>query len=295
MPESIQNVLSEIASLEGIASLSYLPNLLLILLILVLLWIGTKVFDLFSSYSLEHQLVKEDNKAVTITFVAYLAGLAIIMEGVLEGNFTVTWMEFFDVFIWSIIGNVLLLVAGKINDKILLRKIDNKVELLENRNLAVGAVEVGSFIGSAVIIRSIILGESLGWALDIGLTVLYFILAQVFFYIYTMLYQKMIKYDFQEEIKKGNVAAGISLGFNLIALGMLLAIPLRNTFSIVFFLAWFLVGSATMAFFRFVMDRIIIPQEKLDEEIHKDENWGIAFLEGCFSVTAIVVLQSIFV
>jgi len=49
-----------------------------------------------------------------------------------------------------------------------------------------------------------------------------------------------------------------------------------------------------MAFFRFVVDRIIIPLEKLDEEIHKDQNWGVAFLEGCFAIAAVVVLQTIF-
>ncbi len=46
-----------------------------------------------------------------------------------------------------------------------------------------------------------------------------------------------------------------------------MSIPLRESYSLVFFAAWFVLGSAVMAFFRFVMDRIIIPQEKLDEEI----------------------------
>ena len=32
---------------------------------------------------------------------------------------------------------------------------------------------------------------------------------------------------------------------------------------------------------------------KLDEEIHVDQNWGIALLEGCFAITAVIILQSI--
>lgn len=58
--------------------------------------------------------------------------------------------------------------------------------------------------------------------------------------------------------------------------------------------AWFIIGSAVIAFFRFVMDRVIIPMEKLDEEIHTDQNWGIALLEGCFSIAAVITIQSIF-
>jgi len=39
---------------------------------------------------------------------------------------------------------------------------------------------------------------------------------------------------------------------------------------------------------------MIIPLEKLDEEIHQDKNWGIACLEGCFSIVAVITLQGIF-
>ena len=129
---------------------------------------------------------------------------------------------------------------------------------------------------------------------DIGLTLAYFVLGQIAFFAYSHIYQLVIGYDFHKEIEGGNVAAGISLGLNLAAIGVLLAIPLRTSYSLLLFLSWFVLGSSMMAFFRFVMDRIIIPMEKLDEEIHQDQNWGVALLEGCFSVTAVVILQTVF-
>ncbi|MCP4753186.1 MAG: DUF350 domain-containing protein [Proteobacteria bacterium] len=294
MSMNIQSLAEELVSLEGIETLSYLPNLLLVLLILLLMWVGKKIFDLFTSYSIEYQLVKADNKAITIAFVGYLSGVAIILEGVAQGESESLPTALLDVGIWGIIGILLLNLAGKINDRLLLRRFDNKEELLERHNVGVGVVVAGSYLGSAMIIRSIVLGESLGWAFDITLTLFYFILGQIAFFIYCILYQKVIKYDFHKEIQEGNVAAGISLGFNLLAIGFLLAIPLRTSFSLLFFAAWFILGSAVMAFFRFVMDRIIIPMEKLDEEIHKDKNWGVAFLESCFSIAAVIILQSIF-
>lgn len=258
------------------------------------MWLAKKIFDLLTPYNLEMQLVKEDNKAITIAFVGYLAGVAFILEGALEGEFYSLTQSIIDVVVWGIIGILLLNLSGKLNDKIILSTFSNQKELLDRQNVAVGVVIAGGYLGCAMLIRSIILGESMGWAWDIGLTFAYFVLAQAFFFLYSLLYRLTVRFDLLKEIENGNIAAGISLGMNLIAVGILLAIPLRASFSILLFVSWFVIGATAMAFFRFVMDRIIIPMEKLDEEIHKDQNWGIAFLEGSFSLAAVIIIQASF-
>lgn len=278
----------------AVDSFGHLPNLLLVLLVLGLLWASKRIFDLFVSYSIEHQLVKEDNKAVTVAFVGYLGGVVAILEGVLRGDSSSLMQSVLEISIWGTIGIVLLNLAGKINDVLILKRFDNRRELLESKNVGVGIVVACSYLASALIIRSVVLGESLGWVLDILLTLLYFLLAQLTFYLYGLLYQKITKFDFHAEIRQGNVAAGISLGANFIAVGILLAIPLRVSYSLPYYAVWFVVGACMMVFFRFVMDRIIIPSEKLDDEIHKDVNWGVALMEGCFSISAVLVLQSVF-
>ncbi len=296
MTEEYTELLQEMTSIqiEGIDSFIQFPNLAHVLVTLGLLWISKKVFDLFLPYSLEHQLVKEDNKAITIAFVGYLGGVVTILEGVLEGGSASLGQDLLDVIIWGLIGIVLLNLASKINDVLILKQFDNRRELLEHKNVAVGVVVASSYMASAFIIRSVIIGESLGWLMDGTLTCLYFIVAQLTFYLYGILYQTITKYDFHQEIKQGNAAAGISLGSNFVAMGILLAIPLSASYSFLLYLIWFVVGSSVMVFFRFVMDHAIIPSEKLDEEIHKDFNWGVAFMEGCFSISAVLVLQSIF-
>jgi uncharacterized membrane protein YjfL (UPF0719 family) len=287
-------LLSEFIQLDGIETLSHFPNFILLILSLVLIWISKKLFDLFTSYSLEHQLVKDDNKAIAITFVGYLTGVVIVLEGALEGVYASLLLELLEISIWALVGILLLNLAGKMNDRLILRYFNNKVELLEKRNIGVGVAVAGSYVGSALIIRSIIIGEPIGWIYEISLTIFYFLLGQFSFYLYSILYQKVTQYDFHKEIESGNTAAGISFALNLVAIGALLAIPIRTSYSLLFFAIWFVLGSAVMAFFRYVMDRIIIPLEKLDEEIHKDQNWGVAFLEGCFAIAAVVVLQTIF-
>lgn len=296
MGNTLNEILSEfIGGYEvSLETFSHLPNLVLICVILGLLWLSKKIYDFFTPYDLEHQLVKADNKAVTITFVGYLAGVVAILEGVISGEPTSLINDTISVLVWGVVGIILLNLAGKINDKLILHRFDNKTELVENHNLAVAVVIAGTYIGSGLIIRSIIMGESIGWILDIVLTILFFLLAQLTFYLYSLLYQFVTKYDLHHEIKENNTAAGISLGANFVAIGILLSIPLQISYSLIFYFTWFVVGSSLLVFFRLAMDYIIIPMEKLDEEIHKDQNWGIAILEGCFSITAIIIMQTLF-
>lgn len=288
-------LLYEFLLLDGVEKLSHFPNFLLVILTLLMIWISAKLFDLFSSYSLVYQLVKADNKAIAVAFTGYLAGVVTVLEGALEIVYESIWIQLLEVAIWGVIGILLLNLAGKMNDRLILRTFDNKKELLEDKNVGTGVVIAGSYIGSAMIIRSIIIGEPIGWFYEISLTLFYFLLGQFAFFLYTLLYQKVTAYDFHKEIEEDNVAAGVSFAFNLIAMGILLAIPIRTSYSLVLFLAWFVLGSSMMAFFRYIMDRIIIPLEKLDEEIHKDRNWGVACMEGCFSIAAVIILQTVFI
>ncbi len=288
-------IIYEFTYLDGIENLSYFPNFIFILLALLLIWIGKKLFDLFTPYSLEYQLVKADNKAIAVAFVGYLGGVVVVLEAALEGYHESVVGNLIEVSIWGVIGILLLNIAGKMNDRLILRTFENKKELLEEENIAVGIAIAGSYMGSAMIIRSVIIGEPIGWVFEISLTIFYFLLGQLSFYLFSLLYQKITQYDFHREIDEGNAAAGISFAFNLTAIGILLSIPIKTSYSLVVFIAWFVLGSTVLAFFRFIVDRIIIPSEKLDEEIHQDQNWGIALLEGCFAIAAVVILYIIFV
>ncbi|MGK0290311.1 MAG: uncharacterized membrane protein YjfL (UPF0719 family) [bacterium] len=295
--KNFKDFLQEVVSIQQLDNLIELPNFLIIFLCLFILWIGKVVFDLTVSYSVEHQLVKADNKAFSIAFTGYIGGIAAILEGVLEVEGTATKSlthELISVVAWGSFGIILLILAGIINDKLILRAFDNKKELIEKHNIGVGAVTAGSYLGSALLIRGIIRGESdFVWYVDAGLTLFYFVLAQIMFFVFSVFYQKITDYDLHAEIESGNDAAGVSFGMGLVAMGILLAAPLKS-YSIPLFIGWFVLGSSVLAMTRFILDRIIIPSEKLDKEIHTDQNWGIALLEGGFTILAAVLLVNIF-
>ncbi|OGG97019.1 MAG: hypothetical protein A2508_07080 [Candidatus Lambdaproteobacteria bacterium RIFOXYD12_FULL_49_8] len=286
----MDEIISEMFGFEGTGGLSHFPDLVLLVEALALMWVGKKLFDLACPFNLEEQLVKLDNKAISLNFVGYLTGLALILQAVVSGPVESLGQSMFEVLVWGLVGNGLLIMAGRVNNWFILKGIDNKQAMLEDSNLAVALVEVGSYLGSAAMIRAIILGESVGWAYDLGLTLFYFVLGQLSFVLYAFLYQKITSYDDLAEIKAGNAAAGITLGANLGAMGFLMAVPLSQSYSLVLFLAWFVIGNATLAGVRYALDHLVISSETLDHEIFVDKNWGAAALEGCFSVAAVLIL-----
>ena len=217
-------------------------SFLFLILSLIMLWIGKKVYDIFTPYKIDKELTTNDNKAVAVSFTGYLTGLGIIIWGVVESPSSpdniMFGMEMSDkallitdvmqVIIWSSIGIVLLNVSKLVNDKLILSKFNNTKELIEDKNVGTGAVDFGAFIASAIIIKSVVSGETvlcMGWEM-VG-TLVFFTVGQILFIIFAMIYQKITSYDFHAEIERDNAAAGISFGLALVAVGMYL-VSFRN-------------------------------------------------------------------
>ncbi len=186
MNELISNAIdvSEISDLFNPHALIYLVTMLGVFVI------GKWVYDLFTPYKLNEQLVEVDNRAVAVAFAGYLLGLGIILEGVVSQESTNVatgsarrdlLLDVGDTLLWGVVGIVLLQLARLINDKLLLNTFSNTKELVEDKNVGTGAVEFGSFVGSALIIRVLLMGEGGGIFASIVETVGYFLAAQAIF------------------------------------------------------------------------------------------------------------------
>ncbi len=121
-------------------------------------------------------------------------------------------LDIMNVAIYSVLGIVLMMLGNFLIDLIVPCHFPTEIK---KGNTAVGWLSAGSFIGIGVILRSAIMSpvtdmveESL--AEGIAGSVIYFIVGVVFFmigYVVVNLFNK--KYNLNEEIGKGNTAAGI--------------------------------------------------------------------------------------
>ena len=120
--------------------------------------------------------------------------------------------DIMNVAIYSVLGIVLMMLGNFLIDLIVPCHFPTEIK---KGNTAVGWLSAGSFIGIGIILRSAIMSpvtdmieESLADGI-IG-SVIYFIVGVIFFmigYVVVNLFNK--KYNLNEEIGKGNTAAGI--------------------------------------------------------------------------------------
>lgn len=81
-----------------------------------------------------------------------------------------------------------------------------------------------------------------------------------------------------------NAAAGLSGGCTLVALAVIMSYPLPFFSSLLIFLPIAACGSIFLLIIRFIVDKAVLPGDRLDTEIKEDKNWGAALIEGAVLV-----------
>ena len=171
-------------------------------------------------------------------------------------------------------------------------QFNNHKEILTDHNIGTGAVECGTYVGSALIICGAIWGEADNAMVALASSGLFFVLGQLVFITFSYLYAKALTFDIHSQIEADNPAAGVSYGCNLIAIGLLLNAYLRMYSSMLGFIAWAALGTILLLTCRYMVDKLIIGGHSLDSEISQDRNWGAAFIEGFSSIVLAILVSS---
>lgn len=256
-----------------------------IILYLFIILLSKLFNNLCTPYNVDDELTQKDNVALAVSMCGYLGATSIIFIGALCGASKGLITDLLTVGGYSLIGIILLNISRIINDKLILYKFSNVKEIIEDRNAGTGAVQLGSYIASGMIVAGAVHGEGGG----ILTLLVFFLLGQAALIISTAIYALITPYDDHAEIEKDNVAAGISLGGNLIAIGIVLMSGTAGNFiSWEYNLIVFGINAALIILLlpivRFFFNKIIIPGSDLNDEIEKDRNIGAAFLEIFMSI-----------
>jgi len=270
--------------------------------ILVVFVLAKLIYDLLTPYKLSDQLTEKDNKAVAVSFAGYMFAVGIVILGVFtsepDAGFATSrgelGIDLLDLLIWSLIGIALLLIGRFVNDKVLLRKFNNVKELVDDRNIGTGAVELGGYVGTALIIRAALFGEDVSFIAGVVSTVIYFVIGQLGFIVFSWIYQLVSRYDLYAEIEKDNSSAGVAFGASMIAIAILLSGFIVRYDSLLGFLAWFVASLFFLIVSRYIVDKLLLPGALLDEEISRDQNWGAALIEGGVAIILALLLVPVF-
>ena len=97
--------------------------------------------------------------------------------------------------------------------------------------------------------------------------------------LFTVVYRVITVFDDLEQLKRGNPAAGLGGALTLVALAFGMQYPIQQYGSIAMFVPVTLAGFGILVLLRILVDKIILPGDKLDDEIMQT-NWGATLIEG---------------
>lgn len=250
------------------------------------------VQDLLTPYKIDDQLTGRDNPALGVTLAGYLAGVVIIFLGAVVGpeiDLDLTFAELAKTigteFLY-VVGGILALNVGRvIVDRLVLSAFSTAREIVEEGNVGTAAVEAGAYVASALVVAGAVYGEGGGPVT----ACVFFLLGQFVLVVFGWFYQWLTRYDVHAEIEKGNVAAGIAMGMAMVAIGIVLLGATAHDFvgwreNLTEFALFSVFGCVLLGILRRITDVVLLPKTTLAEEIARDQNNNVAWIEGVVNV-----------
>lgn len=254
----------------------------------LLFFIGKMAYQLFHPrVKVAYELVENDNLAFAFAHVGYFIGLLLAIGSVMLGESEGLVNDLMGIGIYGLLSIVLLNLSLIINDKIILSNFDLKKEIFDDKNVGTGIVEGANAIATGLVVMGAITGEGYGESGPIVNVLVYWILGQVILFVTSKIYNLMTSYDVHDHIERGNIAVAVGYSGAIMAIGNLINNALAHDFD-----SWMvtiqdvgfnvIVGFAFLPIARFLTDKILLPGQKLTDEIinQEDPNVGAAIVEA---------------
>jgi len=254
----------------------------------LLFFIGKIAYQLFHPrVKVAYELVENDNLAFAFAHVGYFIGLLLSIGSVMLGESEGLVNDLMGIGIYGLLSIVLLNLSLIINDKIILSNFDLKKEIFDDKNVGTGIVEGANAIATGLVVMGAITGEGYGELGPIVNVLVYWILGQVILFVTSKIYNLITSYDVHYHIERGNIAVAVGYSGAIIAIGNLINNALAHDFD-----SWMvtvqdvgfnvIVGFAFLPIARFLTDKILLPGQKLTDEIvnQEDPNVGAAIVEA---------------
>ncbi len=259
------------------------------------------LFARTTRYSIDEELTERDNPAFGIAFAGYMLGVAIAISGALSPWEGVAFFdEILTIALYGIIAAALMRLSLWINDKAILCRFSIDKELVRDRNSGTGFVVAGASIATGFMLRGVLSGYSASFLLGLRDIAIYFIVGQLILVAGGWVYTRFAGYDVHEEIgDKDNVAAGISFGGYLAALGFIASAALAGASGqwveecvTSFVLA--ALGVILLITARVVADAFLLPKSPLAKEVAVDRNVAAgAVAAAAFLLVAVLFAASV--
>ncbi len=266
-----------------------------IIVFFIFFFIGKVINDLLHrEYKLNFELVEKDNAALALAVVGYYFGLVLAIGGTIAGPSAGLIEDLFDLVIYGILSIILLNISWLLCDKLILYKFRVSEELIRDHNQGTGVVAAGVSVASGFIIYGAVSGEG-G---SIWTVLVFWALGQVLLILAGLVYELITPYNIHDEIKKDNVAAGVSFAGALVSIGIIIGLAGEGDFTawsvdLPVYMGFAVLGLILLPIIRLLTDKVLLPTVKLSDEISAQEkpNVGAAYIEAFSYIAAAFIIS----
>lgn len=295
-------------------TLEFFPRgLVYVALGIIVLYVAKWILDFVTPYHVGDQLGEKSNTALGLSITGYFLGVIIVFVAVLYTPFTGDGYEWrynadfgfdvLEVFLYSLGAIAVLNLTRFLVDRLVLFKFNVEKEVVEDQNVGSGIVEMGVYVAVSLVIAASLagyndpqLGVAAPGAIDeIIRSVVFFLLGMGVLVLYALFYQVTTVYDIHEEIEKNNIAVGITMAANLIAIALVTFKAVTGEFlgwgeSLTAFATFGVIGFLLLLVVRWIIDKAMFPGVRIADELAATQNVGIAFVVGGIVVSASLIL-----
>lgn len=248
-----------------------------------------------SGCKLDDELFIRDNPAAAILVLGYGAALLTIAVGVVRAEANQKLLHELAVIVCAVGGGALLVLVGAV-PVLLVIGMPIKKCVLDDRNVGVALAAAGAYVAEGFLVHGVVAtspselppGAPGLWDENTILTALgFFGVAQVPLIAAVALYRKLVGFDLKAELTRGNVAAGLSYGSCIAAMGLVIGHAARGEFrgwsvALTEFLIYAVFGLVLLPSLRYAVSVVLVPNSSLSHEIGRQDvpNWGAALLEA---------------
>ncbi len=298
-----------------IDTLEFFPRgLVYVALGIVVLIVAKLVLDLVTPYKINRQLAEKNNSALGLSITGYFMGVIIVFAGVLYQPLNIVrddqwqwtgdfWLDVLEVAAYSLVGIVLLNASRLLVDRLVLYKFNIEKEVIEDQNSGSAAVEAGVYVAAGLVIAASIAGSTGGieGVSEVSIaesalrSLAFFGMGMAVLVLFSLFYELTTSFNIHDEIEKNNVAVGVALGGNLVAIGLVTFKAVFGEFigwgeSIASFLTFAVIGFALLYVVRIAVDFALLPGTRISHELAVDRNVGVAFIESGVVIGASIIL-----
>ncbi|NDF12272.1 MAG: DUF350 domain-containing protein [Proteobacteria bacterium] len=258
-----------------------------------------------SSINSTQQLTEKDNPAFGISMAGLVIAVTIMLTGTVFGNPEVTPLQTVaSTGLYGILGIFLMSLSRLIFDDIAMKRFSLRDHILKG-NIAVGIVDAGNMIATAIIIRSVMLWVEYNTSEGIESVLVGYLISQLLLTLVT--YARIHRFSKRNEgkslqtlLEKGNIAVAlrfsgrrIGSAFAISAAASTLLFDLSSFFMLI--AAWVLISFCSLVVLHalsYIADKIILANIDIEDEIVSQKNVALGAVQGAIYLSLGLLLAA---